>query len=65
MIFLLLVDKFWSGIRVYVVKDRIVNVSIENLKMFFFIGLYLLVNVMLWIMLGYCLIGIFCFVVIG
>lgn len=65
MIFLLLVDKFWLGIRVYVVKDRIVNVSIENLKMFFFIGLYLLVNVMLWIMLGYCLIGIFCFVVIG
>lgn len=65
MIFLLLVDKFWLGIRVYVVKDRIVNVSIENLKMFFFIGLYLLVIVMLWIMLGYCLIGIFCFVVIG
>lgn len=65
MIFLLLVDKFWLGIRVYVVKDRTVNVSIENLKMFFFIGLYLLVNVMLWIMLGYCLIGIFCFVVIG
>lgn len=65
MIFLLLVDKFWPGTRVYVVKDRIVNVSIENLKMFFFIGLYLLVNVMLWIMLGYCLIGIFCFVVIG
>lgn len=65
MIFLLLVDKFWLGTRVYVVKDRTVNVSIENLKMFFFIGLYLLVNVMLWIMLGYCLIGIFCFVVIG
>lgn len=65
MIFLLLVDKFWLGIRVYVVKDRIVNVSIENLKMFFFIGLYLLVNVMLWITLGYCLIGIFRFVVIG
>lgn len=29
------------------VKDRTANVSTENLKMFFFIGLYLSVNVML------------------